>query len=268
MSKIYKALKKVEMESEEVISPLTSENTKASPGEYDQRLITLVTPNSVAAEQFRKLKTSILKAGGNDKRCILITSAVASEGKTLISSNLAISIAYELQQHVLLVDADLRRPGLHEYFDVPNSPGLSEYLSDGIDLAQLFVKTPIPKLSILPAGTPTNKATELFASQKMMNLVQELKSRYQDRYIIIDSTPIMSTTEPDILSQQVDSIIFVVRAEKTPREVAQRALLHLDSNKDKIIGTVFNNGNVKIGSHYYGYYGYYDYYGKEKKKRS
>jgi receptor protein-tyrosine kinase/non-specific protein-tyrosine kinase len=266
MSKIYRALKKVEKEkeAEKIITPIVPGDTAFA--EYDQYLVTLLTPNSVAAEQFRKLKTSIIETeGSNDKRCILITSSVSGEGKTLTASNLAISIAQEIQQYVLLIDADLRRPGLYKYFGVPSSPGLSEYLNENIDLSQLLVKTPVPKLSILPAGKPTNKAAELFASQKMRNLVREIKSRYDDRYIIIDSTPVMSTTESDILSQQADKIVFVVKAGKTPREVVKRSLFHLEKNKDKIIGIVFNNADIEASRYSYSYYQYYDYYGESKK---
>lgn len=267
MSKIYRALKKVEKEkeAEKIITPIVPRDTTFA--ECDQHLVTLLTPKSVAAEQFRKLKTSILEMqeSNNDKRCILVTSSVSTEGKTLTASNLAISIAQEIQEHVLLIDADLRRPNIHKYFGIPTSPGLSEYLNNNIDLSQLLIKTPVPKLSLLLAGTPTNKAAELFASQKMRNLVREIKSRYEDRYIIIDSTPVMSTTESDILSQQVDNIVFVVKAGKTPREVIKRSLLRLEKNKDKIIGIVFNNADIEASRYSYGYYRYYSYYGEDKK---
>jgi receptor protein-tyrosine kinase/non-specific protein-tyrosine kinase len=265
MSKIYRALKKVEKEAEKIITPIVSRDTMFA--EYDQHLVTLLTPHSVAAEQFRKLKTGILETqeSNNDKRCILIISSVGGEGKTLTAANLAISVAQEIKQHVLLIDADLRRPGIHNYFDMPASPGLSEYLNESIDLSQLLVKTPFPKLSILPAGTPTNKAAELFASQKMRNLVREVKSRYEDRYIIIDSTPVMSTTESDILSQQVDKIVFVVKAGSTPREVIKRSLLHLEKSKDKIIGVVFNNTDIEASRYSYGHYRYYSYNSEDRK---
>jgi protein-tyrosine kinase len=228
-------------------------------------LITLTHPKSIAAEQFRKLKTTILEsaeANGGGRKCILITSAAIGEGKSLTATNLAISLAQEIQNHVLLVDADLRRPSVHKYFGIGKSRGLSDYLSNEVELSQLLVKTDVPKLSILPAGTIANNAAELFSSHKMKNFLAEVKARYADRYIVIDSTPVMPTSEPDILSRQVDGILFVVRSGQTPREVIQRSIQRLD--KEKLLGIVFNSIDLKGTGYHYGYYRYYSYYGDDK----
>ena len=262
MSKIHKALQKAEMEKREKTTDQKEEYepTKEFSADIDQRVVTLSDPESLTAEQFRKLKTSILiNAGpnGDGIRCVLITSSAIMEGKTLIATNLAISIAQEVQQHVLLIDADLRQPSVHKTLGITMGRGLSDYLSGDIELSQILVKTAIPKLSVLPAGKPTSEPAELLSSQKMRSLINEVRSRYDDRYIIIDSTPIMSTVEPDILAQQVDGIVFVVKAGKTPREIIQRSLSRLDKNK--ILGLVLNQVDFQPTGHDYQYYRYYAY---------
>ncbi len=270
MSKIHKALTKAAHEKVEgkPIAPEEIERHEPGFSGCDRHLITLFKPKSIAAEQIRKLKTSLLeRAGGDCNRCILITSAVQGEGKSLTATNLAISLAQEINEHVLIIDADLRRPSLDRYLGLNARYGLSDYLADNdaLNLPELLVKTAIPKLSALPAGSVTSSAAELLASEKMRNLVKEVRSRYDDRYIIIDSTPIMSTSEPDILSGQVDKIIFIVKAGKTPREVVKRSLLRID--KEKILGVVLNNVDLQTTGYHYGYYRYYGYYGRENAER-
>jgi len=268
MSKIHKALQKAEKEKSGEKTPTTKDF--AAPGQLpfpgsDQRLVTLNNPKSIAAEQFRKLKTSILENGvpkSDENRCILITSSVIGEGKTLTATNLAVSLAQELHHHVLLIDADLRRPAVHKSLGIKMLQGLSDYLTSDLELSEMFLKTSVPKLSILPAGTATSKAAELLSSHKMRNLIEEVRTRYSDRYIIIDSTPIMSTAEPDILAGQTGGIVFVVKAGKTPRQIIQRSLDHL--KKYSILGLVFNNVDFQSAGYHYGYYKYYEYYDKEK----
>lgn len=270
MSRVHQALKKAEREkmgggiSHEEHSVEVEEHSPEESS-IDQRLVALLDPGSSAAEQFRKLRTSILEhSNSNPPRCILITSSVPGEGKTVTAVNLAISLARGVDEHVLLIDADLRRPGLHKCLGLNPGSGLSDYLTDNIELSDLLIKTAIPKLTFLPAGPVSDKASELFFSDKMRNLIEEARSRYEDRYIIIDSTPAMGTSEPDILSRQVDGVIFVIKAGKTPREVIKRSLLSLD--KEKILGVVFNDVDFRTTGYHYGYYRYYSYYGKEKKK--
>lgn len=273
MSRVYQALKKAErerMEAEVTGQRESPEVKKHFPGNLsiDQHLVTLLNPKSSATEQFRKLRTSIMEhSDSNPPRCILITSSVSGEGKTVTAVNLAISLAQGVHEHVLLMDADLRKPVLHKCLGLNPVSGLSDYLTSDIELSDILVKTPVPKLTLLPAGPASDKPSELFSSVKMRNLIMEVRSRYEDRYIIIDSTPIMATSEPDILSRQVDGVILVVKAGKTPREVIQRSLLNLDRNK--ILGVVFNDVDFPTSGYRYGYhpyYSYYSYYDDEKKK--
>lgn len=269
MSKIYKAL--LRAESEKGQNLVAGPAVEAMPGgksgsNATQRLVTLTHQRSLAAEQFRKLKASIIEAAQkDDKRCFLITSAATGEGKSMVSTNLAISLAQEVDNHVLLVDADLRRSVVHKLLGLSASKGLADYLQGDGDLSQLLQRIPaVPRLSVLPAGTGTDSAPELISSQRMRSLAQELKKRYQDRYIVIDATPLMSTSESEILSREVDGIIFVVRAGKTPREVIRRSMLRL--NQEKVLGVVLNDISLNVAAYRYGYYRYYSYYGDDEKQ--
>lgn len=271
MSKIYKALLRAE-EDKAIKGPSPpqkdwSRDENESRGAFDDRVVTGKNSKSLAAEQFRKLKTAILEArdDGADKRCFLITSAASGEGKSMVAVNLAISMAQELDKRVLLIDGDLRRCAVDRLLGIEGKRGLSDYLSSDIELSELFHRIDsIPHLSVLPAGGSTDSAAELLSSQKMRDLAQEVKDRYHDRYIIIDSTPVMSTADAEILSREIDGIIFVVRAGMTPREIIRRSIMRL--SQDRIMGVVLNDVTIsRIGSRY-GYYRYYGYYARNEKQ--
>jgi non-specific protein-tyrosine kinase len=234
-----------------------------------QRLVTFYDPDSVASEQFRKLRTQLLRLRlPHPPRTILVTSARAGEGKTLVSANLAAGIAHEFNAYALLVDSDLRNPSLGNWFGISNSYGLSDYLVGKKEIPDLLFKTEIERLRILLGGTLQDNPTELVGSARMESLIHELKSRYSDRYIIFDSTPLLATSEPEILSKLVDGILIVVRAGETPRETVKQAISSLE--KEKILGVVLNDVQFKssgLTNRYFGsndsYYGYR--YGKKKK---
>jgi len=231
------------------------ENTKATKL-TSTNLFLLKDPHSVAAEQFRILRSLVFNFNkSHNLRTILITSCLPEEGKSTVSSNLAICIARSVNQYTLLVDCDLRKPSIHKIFDLNGGPGLSDYLNQDITLSQTLNKTEIDKLTIIPAGNHPDNPSELLSSEKMKHLVQEVKAKYNDRYIIFDSTPVNQTSEPAILAEQVDGIILVVRAGKTDRELAARTVDHL--GKEKILGVVFNMAQEPIKSRYYNYNYYY-----------
>ncbi|NWF56727.1 MAG: polysaccharide biosynthesis tyrosine autokinase [Syntrophaceae bacterium] len=234
-----------------------------------QKLVTFYDPDSVASEQFRKLRTQLLRLRlPKPPRTILVTSAKAGEGKTFTSANLAAGIAHEFNAHALLVDADLRNPSLGDWFGISNGYGLSDYLVGRKEIPELLIKTEIERLRILLGGTLQDNATELIGSARMEALIQELKSRYADRYIIFDSTPLLATSEPEVLSKMVDGILIVVRAGETPRETVKQAISSLE--KEKILGMVLNDLQFRssgLTNRYFGsndpYYGYR--YGQKKK---
>jgi exopolysaccharide/PEP-CTERM locus tyrosine autokinase len=229
----------------------------------DPKLVSMVQSGSLAAEQFRKLRNYLLRFNIKDSRkTIMVTSAMSGEGKTFVSANLAISISHELHAHALLVDCDLRNPTLTQWFGLQDGEGLSDYLAGDGNPTKLFIQTSVEKLNLLSAGAIRDNPTELIGSKKMEALVQELKSRYTDRYIIFDSTPLLATTEPEVLAKLVDGIVIVVRAGVTSRETIKQAMASLD--KEKIIGFVLNHVQFKspgLSSRYFGTYGYYYRYG-------
>jgi exopolysaccharide/PEP-CTERM locus tyrosine autokinase len=268
MGKMFEALQKAEkeryQETQEELIETTSDDTV-----LDSKLVSFFQPGSIVAEQFRKLRTYLFRPTlQNPPKTILVTSAFSGEGKSLIAINLAISIAIELHSYALLVDCDLRNPTLSRWFGMHESKGLSNYLLGQSELPDLLVKTQVDKLSLLCGGSSQDNPVELIGSKKMEALVEELKSRYNDRYIILDSSPVLATTEPSVLDKLVDGILIVVRAGETPRESVQQALKLLKT--EKIIGVVLNDMEFKssaVHSRYFGTHGYYYKYGYSQKNQ-
>jgi len=233
----------------------------------DHPLVSISQPGSLGAEQFRRLRTHVLKLNVSDPpKTIMVTSATEGEGKTFVAANLAAGIAHDLHFHALLVDCDLHNPSLSQWFGVQNGHGLSDYLVGKGQLPELLIKTEMEKLTLLTGGSVQAKPAELIGSRKMEALVNELKARYSDRYIILDATPLLATTEPEVLARLVDGILIVVRAGVTPRETVKQAVASLDPKK--IMGFVLNDVEFKssgLSSRYFGSGGYYTQYGYGKR---
>jgi len=203
------------------------------------KLVTLLAPESMEAEYFKMLRAHVLFQKDDQRpRTIMIASAFPGEGKTFVATNLAISMALGIDEYVLLVDCDFRQPSLHEMLGHPNREGLVDYLTGTKALPDLLIRTQIDKLSLLTSGNPSAKPSEWLSSYLMKEFLEEVKGRYQDRYIIIDTTPIQITVEPSVLATYVDGIIIVVLAQKSPREAIKRSIEKL--GKKKILGIVFN----------------------------
>lgn len=232
----------------------------------DENLVTLLNPQSFESEQFKILRTNLLfPVSGKSPRCIMITSALPGEGKSFVSANLAISIAQNIDEHVLLMDCDIRKPTMHSAFGFVDVQGLSEYLSKGISLSSLLIKTDLNKLTLLPAGSPPANPAELLSSQQMSELIKEVKERYNNRYIIIDSPPPQLTAETSAIARHVDGIIFVVKYGSTPRHIVTKLINIL--GKEKILGVVVNYFDARSSmynrySKYGKYYQKYSYYHK------
>lgn len=229
----------------------TSKKVDLNPAFLDEHLVSLTKPFSLASEQVKKLRTKIILSAPEHlpNKTILVTSAVPREGKTTVALNLALSLAQGLDEHVLLVDCDFRKPEISKYLGLEFNRGLSNYLTSNIDLSSVLVKTDLSRLTILPMGIAPAKPSELLASERMTHLIEDLQSRYQDRYIIFDTTSLLSTTEADILASQVDGIIIVLRYGETDRDVVKQALKNVD--REKIIGIVFNGADYRSSSFYY-----------------
>lgn len=239
--------------------------------DFDEKLVAYREPGSVVSEQFRKLRTQLLTLNLPNLPCrpktIMVTSASQGEGKTLVSTNLATILAHDLHSYALLVDADLRNPALSRWFGLQNGHGLSDYLTGNAEIPDLLLKTRIDKLTVLSSGTVRDNPVELIGSKRMEALVQELKNRYSDRYIIFDSSPLLATTEPSVLTKLVDGIILVVRAGMTPRETVKQALSTI--NTEKILGVVLNDLELRskdLNARYFGTSRYYYRYGYSTSK--
>jgi exopolysaccharide/PEP-CTERM locus tyrosine autokinase len=226
-----------------------------SEQKFSDSLIMLSSPDSADAETFKVLRGQILFPKDRKvPRSMLVTSTFPAEGKSYVAANLAATLALSIDEYVLLIDTDLRRPRLHRMFGYSKVQGLHEYLVGGCKLEELVLKSGIDKLSILPAGKPPRNPTELLSSSMMVKFLDEVKERYQDRFVIIDSPPSNVATEGKFLAQYVDGIIFVVMANKTPRKDIEKAIDNL--GRDKILGIVFN-GYEQVRKNYYRYYDRY-----------
>jgi protein-tyrosine kinase len=245
-----KSLKTVDSFERSNKAPLMKGNASLYDENYiDDNMVALLKPQSFEAEQFKILRTNLLfPSSGKSPRTIMVTSAMPDEGKSLISANLAISIAQSIQEHVLLIDCDIRRPRIHTQFGFGDVPGLSEHLSGGIPISSLLLKTIVDKLSILPGGKPPFNPSELMSSQQMSKLLQEVKYRYSDRFIVIDSPPPKLTAETSALSRQVDGILLVIEYGRTSREMVSDLINII--GKEKIIGVVFNKLDMRFANYY------------------
>ncbi len=223
---------------------LNDENT------INKNLVTLLKPQSFEAEQFKILRTHIFfPLSGKIPQSIAVTSAVPGEGKSFVSANLAISIAKEIDKHVLLIDCDLRKPSIHKLFGFKGDiPGLSEHLSRKTDLSTLLLKTKVDKLSILPAGSLVDNASELLASDQMAATLKEVSQRYTDRLIILDTTPLTITAEAVTLTRYVDGILLVTRHGYTLKDHLKEMIKMID--REKIIGAVLNNVDMRALTQY------------------
>lgn len=261
MGKIFKALEKASINAipkkksapgEDSVKEDSkhSEGTQASTEELNPVLITASNPHSLAAEQFRLLKNNILfPEKGNPPKTIMVTSASPHEGKSFVAANLAVSIAQSIDEHVLLIDCDLRAPTIHTFFGLKKKEqGLSEYLTNKIPLSSVLKKASVNKLTILTAGQIPSNPSELLSSDQMRRLLHEVKLRYNDRYIIIDTSPPYITSETNAIARFVDGIILVVRQGKTrTKEIVDILDIY---GREKVLGVVTNFSRKKIG---YGY---------------
>lgn len=223
----------------------------------DNRLLaTISAPHSAVSEQYRKLKSSLLRLTNEDRfrNLLMVTSAITGEGKSLTAANLAITMAQEYDLTVLLIDADLRHPSIHTYLGFEQNIGLSDCLQDGIDIGDAIIKTNISKLSVISAGREVEKPLELFASRRMQELMAEIKHRYKDRYVIIDTPPLLPFAETRSLARIVDGIVFVIQEGVTPQESVTEAREVLKGCP--VLGVVLNDSvslnteNFHVSSHY------------------
>lgn len=223
----------------------------------------IVTPQhgkTQIAEQFRIIKRPLLtnafskNSGIKNGNLIMITSSLAGEGKSFCSTNLAMSIAMEMDNRVLLVDADVARPSIPRMLDFnPDRKGLLDIILDQkLNVSDILTKTSVDKLTLIAAGTRHPHATELLASQSMADILTELAQRYSDRIVIFDSPPLLLTSEARVLASQMGQIVLVVEAERTTQQTVKEALRQIESCD--VINLIYNKARTSAASGYYGYY--------------
>lgn len=264
-SRIEKTLEKTVDLQTRTDSPQAADGTAAAAErqvhnlQIDHPLIfTFSDPRSPISEEFRKLKSAIVNMirQGDPRKVLMITSSLSGEGKSITAINLAITLAQEFDHTVLLVDADLRKPSIHKYFHYHQKIGLADCLSDGLDISAAMVRTNIGRLSFIPAGREVKNPAELLGAHRMKALVHELKHRYPDRFVIIDTPPVLPVAEARSLATYVDGVIFVIKEGAVSVQNVQSALDAI--HRKKVLGVVYNNVRIEgLGGHYHYYYNGY-----------
>ena len=216
-------------------------------------------------ESFRSLRTSLVfTSGGEGRRMIAVTSTQPLEGKTTTACNLAVALALG-GSRVMLIDADMRRPGLHRTMGLQNEVGLSHVLTGQARVREAVQRTSEPNLYVMTAGRTPPNPSELLSSARMQNLIANLEAGPFD-WVIIDTPPVLAVTDAVIIAPYVSGLVFVVGAEMTRRAHAERAIETIQSGKPNIIGAVLNRVDLNRNKYYYSrYYGYHykSYYGSE-----
>lgn len=227
-----------------------------------RQMLTPEMGNTKLAEEYRAIKRPILgniknnyKQASDNLNVIMVTSSLPGEGKTYSTANLAASIATERDRSVLVIDCDAAKHSLSSMFDCDNRPGLLDLLTDdGMDIGNVILSTDIDSLKIIPAGKQNAFSTELLASKQMESLIDEISRRYADRVILLDSPPLLLTSQSVVLTRHAGQIIVVVEEGKTPQSAVIEAISKLP--KDKIVGAILNKQSRFIQGGQYG-----DYYG-------
>ncbi len=228
-----------------------SQRPLETPGALNKRRISLLQPESFVAEQFRTLRARIDSiAGQQPMRSIAVTSAVAGEGKTTAATNLALVASMNVEQRVLLVDCDLRRPRIHQSLGLRPEVGIAEVLNGKAELDEAILRLEGTSLDVLPVRTLPPNPSELLSTQRMQELIEECVGRY-DR-VVFDVPPTLGLPEAKTLSDLCDGIVLVVRADETPSTDVESALEVLD--RRRILGLVLNGASTEPSR--YGYAGY------------
>lgn len=210
-------------------------------------LVAATAPHSPAAERYRSLRTRIAQVeDGTLRRVLLMTSPGRGEGKSVTTLNLGITMAQEFHRRTVVVDADLRRPRVHALLGLPVGPGLSDVLLGGATLEHALVGIPDYRLTVLPAGPPTEQPTELLGSTAMRRLLEQLRAQF-DR-VLVDCAPAFPLADAGVLARLVDGVVLIVRAGVTKRPAIEQTLSEVDAAK--VLGLVLNDAGGPEASSY------------------
>lgn len=255
MGRIAEALKKAESEKikiEQYRDERRYVAKRVSTDGIDPHVIFYFDPKSSIAEQYRALRTNLLSLR-EDKpfESIMFASAVGGEGKTISLLNLAVSLATELDKKVLLVDANLKKPELHQMLDVESRHGLSDYLNNGLALKDIVSETNINNVSLIVGGGYCTNSVELLDSQKMKDLIEEASGKYD--FVFYDVPDVISYTDASVLGPKLDGAIMNIELERTDRKVIDRAIGQLIESRVNIIGTILTKAKYPIPELVYKY---------------
>ncbi len=213
------------------------------------RLITLSDPRSPAAEAYRTLRTNLqFSSLDNPPRTLLVTSAGADEGKSSVVCNLAVTIAQAGTQ-VIVADCDLRRPSVHEFFDVANDKGVTSALLDQSPEELPLQQTAVPNLQLLTAGPLPPNPADLVGSQKMQRIIERLSTSAD--LVLFDAPPVGLVADATLLASRMDGVVLVISAGKTRRDAADRAKAALEKASARILGVVLNNTRLDTSLYQY-----------------
>lgn len=220
-------------------------------------LVAATDLRSSGAEAYRSLRTNLIFSQAVQMlRTVVVTSASPGEGKTTTAANLAVAFAQQ-GMRVLLVDCDLRKAKLHRVFSLPREPGLTEVVLGHVPPEEAIRGTTVDRLSVLPSGTLPPNPSELLGGQRMRDLLRVFSQSFD--LVVLDTAPLLATTDAAVLGTQADGVLLVVRAGGTDRGAAQQALQQLRHTSARVVGAVLNDPDARVPQ--YGGYYYHDYYG-------
>lgn len=268
MDRIKKALeksksrKKVKLQEESLPASETTEVHSHADIEYTQsRRIhvpqNILTENRIIAGNradpramsFRMLRTQVLQAMRENKwTSLAVTGPLPGVGKSLVATNLAISISLEVNQTVLLVDMDLRRPTVHKNFNFEPDYGLLDYLTNDVPLRDILVNPAFDRLVLLPGRGATSESSELLSSPKMLHLIKDIKSKYDSRIVIFDLPPLLNTDDAIVFLPHADATLLVVENGRNTQSDVQNSMRLLEGTN--LIGTVLNKADEALKEYY------------------
>lgn len=231
---------------------------KKGDGPVRIELVPHESPRLAVSEAYRSLRTALLLSSAHELRVVAVTSAVAGEGKSATATNLAVVMA-QLGRRVLLIDADLRKPRLHEVLQVSNRAGLVSYLTGGVDLDSVVRPTQVQQLSVVPSGPIPPNPSELLASDRMRELVKVVRAQFD--FVVIDTPPLLPVTDASLVGDLVDGVTLCLRAGKVTRDEARSCLDRLQLAGIRILGVVLNRHSTSQGGYAGRHYQMYETYG-------
>jgi capsular exopolysaccharide synthesis family protein len=232
------------------------------PALFDKRITTPLVGNGVSSifsESFRSIRTNVLFSSTDQGgRLIVVTSSTPGEGKTVVSTNVAVALA-QAGHRVLLIDADMRKPRVHDVFQAPMTPGLSNLLVGDATASEAIHESSTTGLWIMPAGVHPPNPAELLGSKRFRDFAAFLMQYFD--WVIVDTPPVMAVTDASLAANLAHGVLFVVGAEMTSRRVAQRAVEQLEMGQAKFVGAVLNRVDLEHNAYYYSRYYRPDYGG-------